>query len=244
LKPQIRIGTSGWSYDHWVGPFYPRGLPAAQRLAFYARHLDSTEINNSFYHLPSERALMAWRQAVPAGFLFSAKGSRYITHMTKLKDPEAGLGTFLGRMALLEEQLGPVLFQLPPRWRFNAERLEQFLTALSKDFRYAFELRDHSWINDQSLDLLARHQAAFCIYEIDGFLSPAEVTTDFVYVRLHGPDGAYRGDYDQQTLARWAGACARWLGKGLDVYCFFDNDESGHAVANALALRELLRSHA
>jgi uncharacterized protein YecE (DUF72 family) len=239
LRPQIRIGTSGWSYDHWVGPFYPDGLPTGGRLAYYARYLNSTEINNSFYHLPEPGILETWRDAVPEGFCFSVKASRYITHMKKLRDPEQGLNTFLGRIGRLEDRLGPILFQLPPRWRFNAERLERFLAALSHEFRYAFELRDRSWLNDRALELLARSNAAFCIYDLDGFLSPKEVTADFVYVRLHGPDGPYRGRYDRQALSGWAGAFTSWNASGLDVYCYFDNDEAGHAAENARALRTM-----
>jgi uncharacterized protein YecE (DUF72 family) len=237
---QIRIGTSGWSYDHWSGPFYPQGLSAGQRLGYYARHLDSAEVNNSFYQLPSAASLKTWRETVPPGFCFAVKASRYITHMKKLKAPAQGLGTFLARIALLEDRLGPILFQLPPRWHFDGERLEQFLAALSRDYRYAFELRDRSWLNEQALALLGRFGAAFCIYELDGFLSPKETTADFVYVRLHGPDGAYRGSYDRQTLSGWAGAMSAWNAKGLDVYCYFDNDEGGYAVANALALRDMV----
>jgi uncharacterized protein YecE (DUF72 family) len=240
-RAQIRIGTSGWSYDHWVGPFYPRGLAADERLAFYARRFDSAEINNSFYRLPSERTLAVWRETVPDGFSFAVKTSRYITHMKKLKDPRQGLTRFLERIALLEDRLGPVLFQLPPRWHFNGERLEQFLGALGGDFRFVFELRDRSWLNGRTLELLASSNAAFCIYELDGFLTPKEITADFVYVRLHGPNGPYRGDYDQQTLSGWAGAFSAWSARGLDVYCYFDNDEAGYAVANALALRQMLR---
>lgn len=240
MESRIRIGTSGWSYDHWVGPFYPSDLPASRRLAHYAQALESTEINHSFYSLPSEESLDGWRNSVPADFLFAAKASRYITHMKKLKDPEQGLATFLTRMSRLEDSLGPVLFQLPPRWQFNADRLESFLAALSRDFLYAFELRDHSWQNDRALELLTRYGAAFCIYELDGFLSPKEVTADFVYVRLHGPGGPYEGSYGQQTLAAWAEALSAWRGAGLDVYCYFDNDEAGYAVRNALTLREIL----
>jgi uncharacterized protein YecE (DUF72 family) len=240
MDGQIRIGTSGWSYDHWVGPFYPPELPADRRLAFYAGQLSSVEINNSFYQLPSERSLQTWREDVPAGFIFAAKASRYITHLKKLKDPEQSLGQFFERVNLLGEHLGPILFQLPPRWRFNPDRLARFLGALSKDYRYAFELRDQSWHNEQALDLLQAHRAAFCIYELDGFLSPKSVTADFVYVRLHGPTGPYQGDYDRQTLAGWAGAFSSWSRKGLDVYCYFDNDEAGYAASNALALEEML----
>jgi uncharacterized protein YecE (DUF72 family) len=241
VNPEIRIGTSGWSYGHWVGPFYPEGLAAGERLAHYAQRFDSAEINNSFYQLPSESTLAAWRDAVPAGFRFAAKASRYITHMKKLRDPEQGLSAFLERIALLEGRLGPILFQLPPRWRFNAERLSRFLDALSRDFRYAFEFRDRSWMEPRALDLLRRAEAAFCIYELDGFLAPKEVTADFVYVRLHGPDGLYRGDYATQTLAGWAGAFSAWRAEGLDIYCYFDNDEAGYAAGNASALLGMVR---
>jgi len=240
MTEKIRVGTSGWSYDHWVGPFYPPDLPAARRLHHYARAFDSTEIDSSFYGLPSAASLQTCREAVSGDFSFAAKASRYITHMKKLKDADQALATFLARMRRLGDALGPILFQLPPRWRFDAERLERFLAALQLDYRYAFELRDPSWINDQALALLRRHGAAFCIYELDGFLAPKEVTADFVYVRRHGPDGPYRGDYDTRVLAEWAETLASWAGAGLDVYCYLDNDEAGHAVRNALQLRELL----
>jgi uncharacterized protein YecE (DUF72 family) len=235
------IGTSGWSYDHWSGPFYPQDLAPAHRLDYYARHLASAEINNSFYNLPSEKTLAAWCDTVPEGFIFAAKASRYITHMKKLKDPERGVPRFLERIGLLGERLGPVLFQLPPHWRFNPERLEGFLAALDGRFRYAFELRDPSWLSDRAYELLRRYRAAYCIYELDGFLSPRETTTDFVYIRLHGPDGAYQGCYDTQTLAGWAGAISAWRAQGLRVYCYFDNDEAGYAVRNALELQGMLR---
>jgi uncharacterized protein YecE (DUF72 family) len=239
-KQRIRIGTAGWSYDHWVGPFYPAGLPARARLAYYARHLDSAEVNSAFYRLPSESTLEAWRETVPGDFRFAVKASRYITHMKKLKDPRGSLRTFLERIGLLRDRLGPVLFQLPPRWRFDAGRLEAFLADLGTGQRCAFELRDPSWINERTLALLARVNAAFCIYELDGFRSPAHVTADFVYVRLHGPDGAYRGSYDPETLSGWAAAVSAWCADGLDVYCYFDNDEAGHAVGNAMTLRSML----
>ena len=234
------IGTSGWSYDHWVGPFYPEGLQDGDRLAHYAEQLGCAEINNSFYNLPSEQTLDRWRETVPKAFRFAVKASRYITHMKKLKDPDAGLGNFLPRIERLGDRLGPILFQLPPNWHFNAERLEQFLTALPRGHRYTLELRDRSWINDDALALLSDHDVAFCIYELDGFLSPQALTTDFVYVRLHGPDGAYKGSYDDDSLNGWAEQIRTWRDDGRDCWCFFDNDEAGHAVRNALSLKRLL----
>jgi hypothetical protein len=172
----IHIGTSGWHYGHWRGPFYPEELGTEGFLAFYAERFHTVEINNSFYQLPSESTLGKWRDAVPQGFVFAVKGSRFITHMKKLKDPARSLAPFLARVAGLGEKLGPILFQLPPRWRFNPARLAGFLAALPGAYRYTLELRDQSWINDEALDLLARHRAAFCIYDLAGYLSPLEVT--------------------------------------------------------------------
>lgn len=239
-RADIHIGTSGWSYDHWKRPFYPPDLPAAQMLDHYGRRLSCVEINNSFYHLPERQTLEHWRDTVPEGFVFSVKASRYITHMKKLKEPTAGLAALLERVGVLGDRLGPILFQLPPRWRFNAERLEAFLQLLSDEFRYAFEFRDPSWINEQTYELLARHKAAFCIYELDGFLSPQVVTTDMAYVRLHGPEGPYQGNYDAKALSGWAGKFATWARQGLDIHCYFDNDQAGFAVQNALQLQSLL----
>jgi uncharacterized protein YecE (DUF72 family) len=240
MAEQIRVGTSGWSYDHWKGPFYPDHLAAERMLACYAGHLRTTEINTSFYHLPAKTTLKRWHDATPADFLFTVKASRYITHMKKLGDPRRSVGIFLQRMRTLGDKLGPILFQLPPRWRFNRERLVAFLEALSGEFRYAFEFRDRSWLNEEAFELLSRHRAALCIYELDGFLSPREITTDMVYVRLHGPAGPYRGSYDNICLSGWAGDFARWAAGGCAVYCYFDNDERGYAALNALRLQAML----
>jgi uncharacterized protein YecE (DUF72 family) len=237
---RIHIGTSGWHYAHWKGPFYPDNLPAAGFLEFYCRRFQTVEINNSFYKLPDAATLRTWRETAPPGFIFAAKGSRFITHMKKLKDPEPPLATFLERMAVLGDKLGPVIFQLPPRWSFNPARLRHFLAALPKGRRYALELRDPSWINAEALEALAERNAAFCIYELAGYLSPKEVTADFVYIRLHGPGAAYQGSYDRRTLAGWAEAISSWAAGGKDVFCYFDNDEAGYAALNALELQEML----
>ncbi len=239
MKP-LYIGTSGWSYDHWTGPFYPDDLAAGDRLAHYAEQFLTVEINNSFYHLPEAGVVDQWRDTVPADFVFSAKASRYITHMKKLKDPHETVPPLLQRVDRLGDRLGPVLFQLPPRWHVNPERLEAFLECLDRRHRYAFEFRDPSWFDKTILRLLEKHDAAFCIYELNGALSPKHVTTDFVYVRLHGPGAAYQGRYDNRTLAGWAGAFSAWIGQGRAVYCYFDNDQEGHAVLNALSLKQML----
>jgi uncharacterized protein YecE (DUF72 family) len=234
------VGTSGWSYTHWQERFYPRGLPAAARLGYYAGRLSSVEINNSFYRLPSAVMLRQWRDAVPSGFLFSAKASRYITHMKKLRETRDSVSEFLGRFEVLGERLGPILFQLPPRWRCNSERLADFLQSLSADYRYVFEFRDHSWLEEPTYELLRRHGAACCIYDFDGFQSPSTLTADFAYLRLHGPAGPYQGDYDRRTLASWAERIAEWRARGIEVYCYFDNDAEAHAAHNALELAGML----
>ena len=239
---KIRIGTSGWHYRHWKGPFYPEDLPAGEWLDFYRKRFSTAEINNSFYRMPEEKTLREWKKTVPEGFVFALKASRYITHMKKLKDPRKPLAGFLERAEELGGRLGPVLFQLPPRWRCNPERLEAFLKLLPKDGRFTFEFRDPSWFNDDIYRLLEKAGAAFCIYQLAGRISPKEVTADFVYVRLHGPRGeAYRGSYSDRDLAGWAGAFSSWSGMGKDVYCYFDNDDSGYAPRNALRLSEMLK---
>ncbi len=237
---RIRIGTSGWHYDHWRGPFYPPDLPASDMLPFYARHFDTVEINNSFYRMPPPSAIQTWHATTPPDFLFALKGSRYLTHMKKLKDPLPGLANFLPRLDGLREKCGPILFQLPPRWRCDLDRLAVFLAALPPDHRYAFELRDPSWHARAIYDLLARHNAAFCAYDLAGFQSPVELTADFAYVRLHGPAGAYQGCYDHQTLDQWARRIHGWSDRLRGVYVYFDNDQSGYAIRNALDLRALL----
>lgn len=237
----IYIGTSGWSYNHWRGPFYPEDLRSEQWLQYYAEHFKSAEINNSFYHLPEKKTLKHWHDTVPEDFVFSAKASRYMTHMKKLKDAHDSINTFVERISILGDKLGPILFQLPPHWRFNGERLAAFLNTLSTEFRYTFEFRDPDWLNSETYDLLSEHQVAFCIYELNGFLSPKKVTADFVYIRLHGPNGPYQGSYDNRALAGWTGALSTWAGQGKQIYCYFDNDESGYAAQNALSLQSMLQ---
>ncbi len=240
MAGRILIGTSGWSYDHWQGRFYPADLPPAGRLAWYARHFDTVEINNSFYHLPGEAALDHWRAAVPPGFVFAAKASRFITHMKKLREPQRTLPPFLRRIERLGEHLGPILFQMPPRWHRNLARLADFLAALPPGHRYACEWRDPDWWHGEVRALMARHGVAWCCFDLAGLRSPRWLTADFAYVRLHGPDGPYQGSYSDAQLADWAGQLRQWAAEGRDVYCYFDNDAQAHAVRDAQRLRALL----
>lgn len=237
---RIHVGTSGWHYEHWVGPFYPEGTAPEDYLEFYSQKFQTAEINNTFYQVPKKGTLRLWRDGVPEDFIFSVKASRYITHMKKLKDPRGPVTKFLKRIDSLGEKLGPVLFQLPPRWKANLERLGSFLEALPSGFRYAFEFRDPSWFQERVYDVLSENAAAFCIYDFDRRQSPKEVTADFVYIRLHGPTAPYQGQYDDQTLAGWAGALSSWVRQDKRVYFYFDNDQSGYAVQDALRLKRMV----
>jgi uncharacterized protein YecE (DUF72 family) len=240
----VRVGTSGWHYQHWRENFYPPG--EAPSLAYYAKRFDTVEINNSFYRLPAAETFQSWRDRSPPGFLFAVKASRFITHMKKLTDPEGGFEKFFAAVAHLGPKLGPVLFQLPPRWRCNLDRLERFLETIApKRLRCAFEFRNETWFGPQLEALLSRHNAAFCIYDIAQRRSPLTATADFVYIRLHGPEAAaYAGSYGDAALRDWAERIRAWRSEGRDVFCYFDNDQKAYAAADALRLNAMLHGAA
>jgi len=237
---EVWIGTSGWHYRHWRGPFYPADLPSARMLDFYLRHFDTVELNNSFYRLPPVGCFDTWRRATPPGFRFAVKASRFLTHNKKLKDPENALHNLLPRAEELKGKLGPILFQLPPRWGVNVERLEGLLHVLPKRHLYTFEFRETSWLTEAVYRVLREHNAAFCIYELAGYHTPFHVTADFAYVRLHGPGGKYQGSYSDDALHEWAERIAEWRRKLRAVYVYFDNDQAGYAALNAITLKGLV----
>jgi uncharacterized protein YecE (DUF72 family) len=236
----VFIGTSGWVYPHWRGTFYPPEVRQRDQLAFYARHFDSVEVNGTFYRLARAEVCQSWREQTPDGFLFACKGSRFLTHMKRLKESEQGLTRFYEPLAELREKLGPVVFQLPERFKPDPARLAAFLDAHPKGQRIAFEFRNADWFRDDVLRVLDERKVALCLYDFAGRQSPLEVTADFVYVRLHGPEGPYQGSYDDGALRGWAGHLRGWRGRRLDVYCYFDNDAHGYAPANASRLKDLL----
>ena len=238
----VRIGTSGWHYKHWLGPFYPAELRAKDMLAWYMDRFDTVELNNSFYHLPARETFEAWRRATPSSFCFADNGSRYNTHRKKLNDPDAAVARFMEPVESLGDKLGPILFQLPPRWSCNVPRLNAFLEALPRSHRYTFEFRDPSWHNSVVYRALGLHNAAFCLYELDGFEAPYQITADFVYVRLHGPGRKYQGDYSVKQLRGWARRITRWQTALKAVYVYFDNDQAGYAAKNAAQLKSMLHS--
>lgn len=234
------IGTSGWNYRHWIGPFYPEGTKPKDFLEEYLKHFRTTELNTTFYRLPKERSVERWREAAPEGFRYAVKASRYITHVKKLLNPEVTLPKMLDVAATLGEACGPLLFQLPPNLKPHPERLEALLDELPDGYRAVFEFRNPDWLNDEVYDILRRAGAALCLYEFEGRQTENVVTADFVYIRLHGPGERYRGSYDEAALRGWAETISAWTGEGRDVFCYFDNDEKGYAPQNALQLKAIL----
>jgi uncharacterized protein YecE (DUF72 family) len=238
----IYIGTSGWSYKHWRNTFYPEEIKIKDQFEYYRRYFNTVEINNTFYMLPKKETFRAWKNEVPAEFKYVIKASRYITHMKKLHSPKESTALFLEHIGILEEKLAAVLFQLPPYLKADYNLLKDFLGQLPKAYRYVFEFRNIDWYQKEIYQLLENHNCAFCIYELDGHLSPIELTADFVYLRLHGPGKKYQGSYSDESLLKWANRCREWL-KTKDVFVYFDNDEKGYAAFNAIRLKELMEKH-
>lgn len=238
MSGKFYCGTSGWNYKHWREVFYPKGLPQSKWLAFYAEHFDTVEINNSFYHLPAKEVFQAWHDQSPQDFTFAVKASRYLTHMKKLKDPEEPLERILGNSSALGEKHGPVLYQLPPGWHVNLERLEGFLAQLPGNLRHVFEFRDDSWQTDAVFDLLRRYKAGYCIMSAPDLPMKPIMTADFAYIRMHSGGGAAEGNYTDDSLRWWADQIRRFLAQG-DVYIYFNNDYKGFAIRNAEFLKGL-----
>jgi uncharacterized protein YecE (DUF72 family) len=238
---EIRIGTSGWFYDHWRGRFYPEDLPKSDWLCYYAKRFDTVEINNTFYHLPKEQTLQKWHNLAPKGFLYTVKANRYITHIKKLKDTKDEVSRFFGRVEILEEHLGPILYQLPPTLRKNLDLLGSFLQLLPRGRLAVFEFRNESWYTQETFDLLAESAAGFCIHDLGGEETPRIITGNVIYIRFHGTSGRYAGNYSKPMLTKWA----KWINENRKyvraVYAYFNNDSLGHAIANARTLRSLVQ---
>ena len=236
----IRIGTSGWHYDSWKGPFFPRGLRLKDQLQFYATQFSSTELNGVFYHTPTIESVKAWREQTPAAFVFAWKASKFITHWKRLSERcQNSLELLEERISLLGEKAGPMLFQLPPQFQRNDERLASFVKMLNRKRRYTFEFRHPSWYVPRVLRLLSDENIALCISDHADAPSPWKRTADFVYVRGHGPGGRYKGHYSAAALASWRKKIANWGARGCDVYVYFDNDQKSAAPRDARRLQEL-----
>jgi len=243
----IRVGTSGYVYEHWSGLFYPADLPKTRRFEYYASQLDTVELNATFYRLFPDTTFAKWHTQAPSGFTYTVKLWRWITHRRRLKDIAPDLETFLERAVLLKQHLGPVLIQLPPSMRRDDERLEAFLTLcdetqnkLKEGFRFAVEFRHASWFESGVYELLRRHRTALVLPDMPALHGIRECTADFIYVRFHGRPGLYGSLYSHQMLTGWATWLKDYLGKGIDVYAYFNNDDHAHAPRNAQMLRRYL----
>lgn len=240
----VRVGTSGWSYDHWVDVLYPRGLPSGQRLARYAEVFDTVELNGSFYRWPKDSTFTGWRDQLADGFKMSIKAHRGLTHFRRLASPESWIERFQHCWQILGDCAGVLLIQLHPGQQRDSSaqaRLDSFLSSLPASIRVAVELRHPSWDDPAVYELLQRRRAAYVVMSGAGLPCLPRATTDLVYVRMHGPepDAMYAGSYSADQLRRWAGQIADWQADGRDVWVYFNNDTQGHAVRNALALRQM-----
>jgi uncharacterized protein YecE (DUF72 family) len=246
IQNGVLIGTSGYNYPHWWnGVFYPSDLPQRKWLEFYAEYFDTVELNVSFYRLPRKEAFEGWYKRTPKKFSFAVKGSRFITHIKRLKDCREPLSLLLDHASSLKEKLGVMLWQLPPRFKFQKERLEEFCVLLStlprsKFLRHAFEFRDESWFSQEAFKILEQFHFAFCIAHGSGLPLMERVTSDLVYLRLHGGEVLYASNYSDRELNGWAEKIQDWRKKGKIVLVYFNNDAYGFAIKNALTLKKLV----
>jgi uncharacterized protein YecE (DUF72 family) len=245
MRGRLHLGTSGYVYPHWRRRFYPAGLPPREWLPYYARHFSTVELNNPFYRLPSKAAFRAWRAQAGDDFVFAVKASRFLTHLKRLKAPGPPLDRLFRRVRPLGPTLGPVLFQLPAQFHADLARLGRFLRAVDRQrllpgVRATLEVRHPSWLAPEMFDLLRKSNVALCFHDAQTQPVTAPVTADFVYIRRHGTAPDYHGAYSDAMLAADADRIAGWLGEGLDVYVYFNNDGGGAAVRDAFRLRERL----
>ena len=235
------IGTSGWHYEHWRNRFYPEQLTKAKWLEFYATHFATVELNNSFYHLPSETAFANWRDSSPANFIFAVKVSRFITHIKRLKNTEEAVDKFITRAKILDQKLGPLLYQLPPNMHRNDDLLESFLSTLPQGMKHVFEFRHQSWLEEKVFDILHKYNMGLCVFDMPSISCPLVATADFAYVRFHGSTGLYFSCYSDEELADWAKRLADLAPNLKALYIYFNNDAEAFAVRNALTLGNYLQ---
>jgi len=241
--PDAWIGTSGWTYDSWRESVYPPEMQDARRLEHYAGHLfDTVELNASYYRWPPDNSFRSWRRRLHPGFLMTVKAPRGLTHAKRLYAPEAWIARIHTSLALLDDRLGVLLVQLPPRMERDDARLDYFLAALPGTLPVAVEFRHPSWHVEPVFDLLQHRGAAYVVMSGAGLPCILRATADFVYVRFHGPDHnhLYGGSYGEEDLRWWTDRINDWRGQGRTVFGYFNNDAHGYAVHNGRRLRDLL----
>ncbi len=236
MATKFHVGCSGWSYRHWRADFYPEGLPQRAWFEHYAGQFQTVELNTTFYRLPAAKTVRSWADAAPRGFTFAIKASRLITHYRRLKDCEEELDTFFERMSPLEPHEGPILYQLPPQFERDAERLRAFLRVLPPGHTHAFEFRHRSWWEPEVFELLENRHAAFVMFDMGKTRTPVVATSAHAYLRLHGP-GRYSGGYPRERLRWWHEQIAAL--EASTAWVYFNNDLGGHAPRDAMTFREL-----
>jgi uncharacterized protein YecE (DUF72 family) len=242
---KVYIGTSGWSYENWRDIFYPPSLKPTEWLEFYSKTFKITELNMSFYRLPTKQTIEGWVKKVPSRFKFCLKLSRYITHIKRLKEPEKTVNKFFDRFKPMQKKLGPVLIQLPPSLKFDPDTAEHFFLVLKQDYKayqFALEVRHKSWLKDESFSLMSKYNIAFVISQSAKKFPYAEVVTDKkIYVRFHGPRQLYASGYKDRELKKFADLFKAWRKQGHTIWAFFNNDVYGHAIEDALRLEKMLQ---
>jgi uncharacterized protein YecE (DUF72 family) len=237
----VFVGTSGWIYKGWAGTFYPPDLEKSGELAYYATRFNTVEINATFYRLPFENMVKGWYKRSPDDFIFAVKGNRFITQFKKLKVERADMRDYFARIKLLKEKCGPILWQLPPNFGFNGERLNAFLKIVPKKYRHAVEFRHPSWYEHaETFDILRKHNAAHVPVSSLRMPMNLNVTSDFTYIRFHGLEHGAAHDYTRAELEPWAEHCRRCIDNGIDVFAYFNNDLNTRAPGNAEMFREMI----
>ncbi len=234
-RGRVRVGCSGWVYKDWRGTVYPREVPQRAWFGEYARRFDTVELNATFYRLPTASAVEHWAEQAPPGFCYAVKLGAFGSHRMKLRDAGRWLPNHLDRVCRLGPALGPTLVQLPPRWRRDVGRLDEFLSVAPRSLHWAVELRDPSWLHDDVFAVLERHRAALCLHDLLEH-HPWITTTNWTYVRFHGPDARtrkYVGRYGGRRLWRPAERLAEWADDGVDAWVYFNNDFGGAAPLDA-----------
>ena len=239
----MRIGTSGWTYKHWRGTFYPDGLRIADQLDYYAQHFRTVELNGSHYRWPADRTVEGWRDKLPGGFEMTVKASRYLTHYRKLNDPDrTWVDLITTTMGLLGDKAGPLVMQLPADLHRDDDRLGGFLSMLPEHIRVAVEPQHESWLDDAVFDLLDRHGAGFVVSVIAGREPVLRAAGRLAYVRFHNsdPNWRYGGSFSDEALAEWVDRLRLLTAGDRPAYVYFNNDNHGYAAFNALTLQRLV----
>lgn len=241
MSVRYYIGTSGFSYNHWRNSFYPEEIPQKKWLEFYCERFSTVELNSTFYRLPSEKICAGWYTRTPENFIFSLKGSRFITHLKKLSIEQSDLDALYSRIEQLADKTGPILYQLPPSLHCDLNLLESFIKILPVKYRHCIEFRHKSWFNDSTYELLSAYNTGVCILSAPGLPCVPVATASFAYIRFHGISHWYSYNYTEDDIAYWSDIIRQFLKNELDVFAYFNNDFGGYAPGNALSLIENLK---